>query len=202
MHEHTATTTRQALAALRQSLDAYYPLTVSTWQALEAQCECCAVEKGEMLYAAGSIPSSFAFVFRGLFRTFTTDSKGNEYNKVFFEEGRFPGSMVALLTGTPSRFSVEALEPSLVVKIAFKPFRQLLQEKHDLALFQIHYLEKNWLLAKEPREVSLVQEDASQRYQRFMEENPSLAGRIPQYHIASHLGITPTQLSRIRKNRD
>lgn len=202
MSAATATTNQHALTALRQSLDAYYPLAESTWQALEAHCECCAVGKDEVLYAAGTIPSSFAFVFRGLFRIFTTDSKGNEYNKVFFEEGRFPGSMVALLTNTPSRFSVEALEPSLVVKIAFKPFRQLLQEKHDLALFQIHYLEKNWLMAKEPREVSLVQEDASQRYQRFMEENPALVGRIPQYHIASHLGITPTQLSRIRKNRD
>lgn len=45
----------------------------------------------------------------------------------------------------------------------------------------------------------LVQEDAAQRYRRFLRRSPTLAERLPQYHIASHMGITPTQLSRIRK---
>lgn len=194
--------TQAALTALRQVMESYYPLSDATWSALSVHCKCRAVDKGELLYATGLLPASFSFVYQGLFRIFITDSKGNEYNKMFFEEGRFPGSMGALLTGTPSLFSVEALEPSLIVEIAFKPFRQLLQDRHDLALFQIHYLEASWLLDKEPREVSLVQEDASQRYRRFLEENPGLSSRVPQYHIASHLGITPTQLSRIRKARD
>jgi hypothetical protein len=44
-----------------------------------------------------------------------------------------------------------------------------------------------------------VQEDASQRYVRFIQDYPFLVERLPQHHIASHLGITPTQLSRIRK---
>ena len=69
-----------------------------------------------------------------------------------------------------------------------------------MKLFQIHYLEKNWLLAKDAREIELVQEDATARYLRFIDEYPRLVERLPQYHIALHLGITPTQLSRIRKN--
>ncbi|WGL15018.1 hypothetical protein PVT68_09520 [Microbulbifer bruguierae] len=44
-----------------------------------------------------------------------------------------------------------------------------------------------------------MQEDAGARYQQFLRDFPKLAARLPQYHIASHLGITPTQLSRIRK---
>ena len=119
---------------------------------------------------------------------------------MFFDEGTFPGSMAALLRETPSLFTVEALEPSLVLEIEFKPFRKLLHEHHDLALFQVHYLEKNWLLAKEPREVALVQQSARLRYEKFIEDYPALARRLPQYLIASHLGITPTQLSRIKKN--
>ena len=78
-------------------------------------------------------------------------------------------------------------------------YRKLLMEKHDLKLFQIYYLEKNWLVAKEIREVEIVQNNAAQRYKKFLAEYPSLEERLPQYHIASHLGITPTQLSRIRK---
>ena len=193
--------TQAALDALRNAMNAYHPLADSTWRALAAACKYRLLARGEVLYGAGVIPSTFAFVFQGLLRSYITDDKGNEYNKVFFAENRFPGSMVALLTSSPSRFTVDALEQSFVVEIEFKTFRHLLQEHHDLALYQIQYLEHNWLLSKEPREVSLVQEDAGQRYQRFLTENPGLSERIPQYHIASHLGITPTQLSRIRRQR-
>ena len=73
-------------------------------------------------------------------------------------------------------------------------------EKSDLKLFQIYYLEKNWLLAKDSREIEIVQDDATARYLRFIGENHRLVNRLAQYHIASHLGITPTQLSRIRRN--
>lgn len=117
----------------------------------------------------------------------------------FFDENTFPGSMVALLTSTPSRFTIEALEPSSIIEINFKDYRRLLIEKHDLKLFQIYYLEKNWLILKEAREIEIVQNNTTQRYKKFLAEYPSLEERLPQYHIASHLGVTPTQLSRIRK---
>jgi CRP-like cAMP-binding protein len=193
------TNRQQAFDALKRAMDSYHPLTNETWEALRAICKFVSVNKYHHLYPAGQIPASFAFVFSGLFRVFITDGSGSEYTKIFFEEGQFPGSMSALLTGTPSRFTIEALEPSQVIEIHFKAYRQLLMDSDDLKLFQIHYLEKNWLLAKEPREVELVQEDATQRYQRFVSHYPSLVNRVPQYHIASHLGITATQLSRIRK---
>jgi hypothetical protein len=73
-------------------------------------------------------------------------------------------------------------------------------QKEDLKLFQIHYLEQNWLLAKDEREIEIVQDNATTRYLRFTRAYPNLVDRLPQYHIASHLGITPTQLSRIRKS--
>ena len=116
------------------------------------------------------------------------------------DEGMFPGSMTALLTSTPSVLVFEAVEDVLIIEINFVAYRKLMIEKDDLKLFQIYYLEKNWLLAKDAREIEIVQDDATARYLRFIEQYPSLVGRLPQYHIASHLGITPTQLSRIRKN--
>ena len=94
----------------------------------------------------------------------------------------------------------EAIEESLIIEIDFSGYRKLMIERSDLKLFQIYYLEKNWLLAKDAREIEIVQEDATVRFLRFVHENPTLVERLPQYHIASHLGITPTQLSRIRKN--
>ena len=62
-----------------------------------------------------------------------------------------------------------------------------------------NYLEKHWLLEKEPKEIGYLQFEAKHRYQQFLEDFHDIISRIPQYHIASFLGITPTQLSRIRK---
>ncbi len=187
------------LLALREAMTSYFPISDETWQAFEPITKFRALEKKMHLYSAGQIPKSYAFVYQGLIRGFVCDENGAEYNKNFFDEGRFPGAMSALLTNTPSRLSFEAIEDSLILEIDFSAYRQLLYEKEDLKLFQIHYLEKNWLLHKDAREIELVQEGAQARYLRFMEEYPNLVDRLPQYHIASHLGITPTQLSRIRK---
>jgi CRP-like cAMP-binding protein len=189
----------KAFIALKQTMESYSPVSDETWSALKAICKFRMICKHHILYHAGKVPTSYSFVYSGLFRKFVTDEKGNEYNKFFFDESTFPGSMAALLTSTPSKFTIEALEPSLIIEINFKDYRKLLIEKHDLKLFQIYYLEKNWLLLKEAREVSIVQNNATQRYQKFLTEYPSLEERLAQYHIASHLGITPTQLSRIRK---
>lgn len=185
--------------AFKQSLDYYTPISNKTWQALTAATKIKRLEKNQVLYQSGGIPSTFAWVFEGLIRGFVCDDKGNEYNKKFFDEGQFPGAMTALLTNTSSKLGFDALEKTVLIEIDFLAYRRLLLECEDLKLFQIYYLEKNWLLDKDERETALVQEGASVRYQRFLSEFPGLVARLPQYHIASHLGITPTQLSRIRK---
>ena len=197
----TDTALSLALLQLRRALHSYAPLSDDTWQGFCRLCRLRQLDKQQLLYRAGDPPASFAFVVSGLLRVFVIDDKGTEYNKNFFAENSFPGSMTALLTNTPSTFSIEALEACVLLEIDFKGYRELLLAREDLKLFHIHYLEKHWLLAKDRREVEIVQEDATRRYQRFIEEYPAISKRLPQYHIAAHLGITPTQLSRIRKKR-
>lgn len=190
----------KALFSLKTALDSYAEISDVTWGKFQQICRFRDVNKHEILCAAGDIPSSFSFVYYGLFRVFVVDEKGNEYNKLFFDKNSFTGAMSALLKSAPSRLTIEALETSAIIEIDFSAYRKLLIDAHDLKLFQIYYLEKNWLLAKDAREIQIIQEDATQRYKRFLKDYPTLSERITQYHIASHLGITATQLSRIRKN--
>lgn len=191
-----------AFKALRAAMDHYHPVTNATWEALQGILRFERIPKDAILYPMNAIPRDFAFIYKGLVRVYIFDEAGHEYNKIFFEENTFPGSMVALLTQSPSLFEIAAVEASELIRIDFEGYRKLLLDKEDLKLFHIYYLEQNWLIAKESREVSLVQEDATQRYEHFLHTYPHLEHRLKQYHIASHLGITPTQLSRIRKNRE
>ena len=190
----------KSFLALRNSLASYAPISDETWEAFRGISKFRALAKHTVLYRAGNMPQSYAYVYQGLMRCFVCDENGKEYNKNFFDEGMFPGAMTALLTSSPSALAFETIEDTLLIEIDFLSYRKLMIEKNDLKLFQIYYLEKNWLLAKDSREIEIVQDDATARYLRFIEEHPTLVNRLPQYHIASHLGITPTQLSRIRKN--
>ncbi len=189
----------QAYLALRDSLESYSTISDETWYDFKGISTFRSLSKHSYLYRPGEVPNSFAYVYQGLVRCFACDEKGNEYNKNFFDEGKFPGAMTALLSATSSALTFETIEDSLIIEIDFSAYRKLMIEKEDLKLFQIYYLEKNWLLAKDAREIELVQDDATARYLHFIDQHPSLVDRLTQYHIASHLGITPTQLSRIRK---
>lgn len=189
-----------AFTALRTSLNSYSPISDDTWHLFQRICKFRVLKKNTLLYSIGNTPTSYSYIYHGLVRGFTSDEKGNEYNKVFFDEGMFPGSMTALLTSTPSKLACELLEDSILIEIDFQAYRQLMHANDEIKLFQIYYLEKNWLLIKEAREISIVQDDATERYINFLALHPTLVDRLPQYHIAAHLGITPTQLSRIRKS--
>ena len=56
-----------------------------------------------------------------------------------------------------------------------------------------------YFLEKEQKEIEMALLDADKRYLIMREKFPSIELIIPQYHIASYLGISPTQLSRIRR---
>ncbi|QUI61107.1 cyclic nucleotide-binding domain-containing protein [Pseudoalteromonas sp. A22] len=189
-----------ALTRLKQAVDAYYPLSQETWSAIAAITSIKLLAKDEWLYKEGAYLTTFAFLHQGLVRLVNTNAAGQEYNKRFFVAGEFPGVMRALHRQEPANQGIQALETSQVVLINFKQFRALLMDNPELMRFQILYLEKNWLLEKDKRELYMVQLDATERYLAFLKEQPELAERVPQYHLASHLGITPTQLSRIRKS--
>lgn len=186
---------------LKETMDSYYPISTKTWNELKKISKYIKVKKSNLICRTNELQDSFYFVNKGLLRFYIVDEKGSEYNKVFFSEGMFPGSMVSLLKNEPSEFEIEALEDCELIQIDFKNYRVLLKESEDLKLFQINYLEKNWLIKMESKDVSSVQKDARERYEDFLDNHPSLESRLTQYHIASHLGITPTQLSRIRKKQ-
>ena len=192
-------TEQLAFNCLRKAIAQYFPLGDTTWQKFASLCQYKELNEQQALYSLGEIPDSFAFIYQGLVRAFVLDEKGHEYNKMFFNENMFPGAMTALLTESPSLFGFETIEKTKSITIDFQGYRKLMRENEEIKLFQIYYLEKNWLLAKDAREIEIVQQDATQRYLSFVENFNSLEKRLPQYHIASHLGITPTQLSRIRK---
>jgi CRP-like cAMP-binding protein len=188
-----------AFSHLQQTLNHYHILPNEAWQAYVACCTVKHVSKGRIIYPMGEQPTSLAFIHQGLMRAYVIDENGNEYNKNFFAEGRFPGCMSALLNNEPSWIEIQALETCEIIVINHAKFRHALLTHVDLMKFQINYLETHWLLEKETKEIGYLQYEAKARFLKFLDNYHAISSRLTQYHIASYLGITPTQLSRIKK---
>jgi CRP-like cAMP-binding protein len=157
------------------------------------------VKKGDILLDNYSKAKYIYFICKGILRTYYLSENGEIYTKNLFSENYFSASKVSLLTKEDSYLNIEALEDCTLIYIDFEKYKELINKYNEFKTFYINYLEKNWVIVKEKNEISLILDDATRRYENFIKNNPNIENRVALHHIANHLGITPTQLSRIRK---
>jgi len=153
--------------------------------------------KGQFFAREGEYARYFAFVNEGVLRAFFRTDKGEEYNKTFFTPNNFTGAYSSLITGQKNRINIQCLTDTVLLVGDFQQFTVLFDSYPGIERLA-RILAEQFFVVKERREIQLVTLEANERYELFKNEHPDLEQQIPQYHIASYLGITPTQLSRIR----
>jgi len=154
------------------------------------------VRGGHLVLPAAPLPHLY-FVVRGLLRLYYLDADGRMWNKSFIAEGGIAGSFSSYLLGLPAPFGIEALEPTTVLAARWADIERLFDRHPVFERLGRRFAE--WLLVrKELRERALLELDATERYQQFLRDEPDVAGRVPNYHAASYLGVTEVTLSRIR----
>lgn len=182
--------------AIYNSLNSISPITRDAWDEFQILLEPLEIKRNEYLVREGSKVNSCYLLTVGVVRVFY-NKEGNEYNKTFFIPGMFPTPITALLSDSPSLLSFQALLPSRLIRFSYKGFRALFEQHRCLETLMLRILEQEWI-NKERHDIQMVTNDATTNYAIFQKEYPGLENLIPQYHIASYLGITPIQLSRIR----
>ncbi|MCD1117198.1 Crp/Fnr family transcriptional regulator [Chryseobacterium turcicum] len=156
------------------------------------------VSKHEMLLQEGEVCRNTFFVEKGLLRMYSIDKNGKEHVIQFAPENWLIGDRSSLYFNEKSRYYIEAVEDSEVLFLQPDFFSKLLEEfpnsieKNDL-IIQKH------VKSLQDRINSLLGETAEERYLKFIKMYPDLLLRVPQWMIASYLGITPESLSRVRK---
>ncbi|RBL90976.1 Crp/Fnr family transcriptional regulator [Chitinophaga flava] len=180
-------------------MEQYAPLSGDAKNAFTEHLHFRELKKHELYLVQEDIPQKIAYVSRGLLSYYRIQENGDIVIKRFFAENSFVASTAALVKRAPSMFAIEALEDTLLIEFHFEQFKQLMHNYTDLAFFWISYLEENWVARKEELEITLKYLTAKERYLDFIQNNPTLVNRLRQHHIAAFLGVTPTQLSRIRK---
>lgn len=156
------------------------------------------VKKGTILLTQGDICSEMYFVAEGMLRSFTVDTVGKEHIVQFSPENWWTGDRNSFYYNEPSLFSIDAVEPSSVVVLTPDFFERSLSLSADFHRFNTLALH-NSIRYMQRRIVSLLSATAEERYLEFIKLYPSLNLRVPQWMIATYLGITPESLSRVRK---
>lgn len=148
----------------------------------------------------GQVAKRLYFMLDGILVSQYPSGEGNIHIKNFFLKGNFAGSTVSLLKQTPSRFSIQCLEPALILELDYLAYKSLILSQPDLMQFYIAQVESKWIVENEKRQMDFATASATDRYLTFLADYPGLDQRVAQHHIASYLSITPTQLSRVRKD--
>ena len=155
-------------------------------------------QKDEYLHQSGDIGEKVFFICSGLVRFFYITEDGKEHNKSFSKENQFAGALQFSFDPQPSRFYIQALEPTQVLGISLDGLNALYTQSIAWANLGRLYME-TLAVRKTNREAEFLLDTAETRYQTFLSQDPELAERLPLYHIASYLGITDVALSRIRR---
>jgi CRP-like cAMP-binding protein len=156
------------------------------------------LRKKQFLSKEGEVCKYSGYVLKGCLRTYELDEQGNEHVLQFSIEDWWVGDLYSFFTETPSRYYVDALEPTELALIDLAS-QELLYEKVPKFERYFRMLIQNAFIASQRRVISAISRPAEERYLEFHQRYPTLEQRIPQHQIASYLGITPESLSRIRK---
>ena len=155
-------------------------------------------KKGQLLISQGQLAPKLFFLVEGFVRYISISPEGKEFTQSFACAPSVAGSTRAMTRKTAALFSIEALDDVLCFEFEWSDFFTKMKPQPGF-LTAYNCLLENMFIKKEEREYAFVQHSAEQRYLDFLETNPQLRDKLPLKMIASHIGITPIALSRIRK---
>lgn len=187
-------------SALYEKTNELTQVPISEWEYLETLFSEVKYKKNDHLLRSGDYGEYMYFIQSGLTRSYYQDHEGKEYNKLFLSTGEVASAYMEMHKKIPARLSIQALEDTKVLLLKFNDLQDLFK-RHECWNTIGRLMAQDYFILKDQREYEFLLLDAAQRYQNFLKDYAHLKDRIPQYHIAAYLGISPVSLSRlINKN--
>ncbi|WP_036385329.1 Crp/Fnr family transcriptional regulator [Muricauda sp. MAR_2010_75] len=156
------------------------------------------LKKKEILLFTGDVSSHMQFIAEGCLRAYYMDETAKEHVVQFGIEGWWVNDLYSYLTQTPAKQFVQALEPTVVLQIHRDALHELYDKVPAMERFYRLKFEKAYVSLQD-RTLNAMSKSAEERYLEFRSKYRNIEQRVPQYMVASYLGITPEFLSALRK---
>lgn len=186
-------------------IDQYISLNIIEWTLFKSKLKTAYFKKGEIIHYAGDVCSKMMFLNSGLARAYLLDENGKDFTwSIFFNDENaemtnlFIVDYDSFINQTRSKISIEILEDCEVVVSSYEDIQFFYNnlKKGDrfgrLMSQEAYSYLHNYFITRQTY-------SAKERFDDFMQRTPYLLEKVPQYHIASFLGITPQHLSRLKK---
>lgn len=155
--------------------------------------------KKEFLLRKDEPSNHMRFIAEGCLKLFSIDETGKEHILQFGISGWWMNDLYAYLTQQPATFFIQAITQSTVLQIHRDQLNRLFDEIHMMDRFFRIKTQTGYVSLQE-RTINSMSQTAEELYYDFIANYREMEQQIPQYMIASYLGITPEHLSSIRKN--
>lgn len=155
-------------------------------------------KKKEFLLEQGHVCKRYYFVNKGCLRMYFVRDNGTEQITQFALENWWMADYAGLLSQSSSDYSIQAVEDSEIISIETSTFEKILQEIPRLEHY-FRIMAQKALAAHQFRLKLIFDMSKEEMYIHFKSAFPDFIQRIPQYMLASYLGLTPEYLSELRK---
>ena len=158
------------------------------------------LSKGEILIREGQTVNKTFFVTQGSLRSFCIDDEGKEHTLQFAIKDWWISDFMAIYNNEPASLTVECISDSVVIEFNAQKLNEIYLQFPEFEPFQRKNLERH-VVSLHKRILNQLQLTALERYNLFLEQYPNIEQHVPNYHIASYLGITQQSLSRVRAKK-
>lgn len=156
------------------------------------------LKRKQFLLKMGDPSNHMRFVADGCVRVYSINPDGNENILQFGVSGWWVNDLYAYLTQKPATFFIQAITDSTLLQIHRTRLNQLFDQLPMMDRFFRIKTQMGYVALQE-RTIQTMNKTAEQRYLEFIKRYRNMEQQIPQYMIASFLGVTPEHLSTIRK---
>ncbi|RYY23883.1 MAG: Crp/Fnr family transcriptional regulator [Chitinophagaceae bacterium] len=172
-------------------------LSTTDLDALDACLSVRHVAKGGFIVRAGQVCQYVSFMNKGLARLYYT-FEGKDISIGFVQPGEYTSEYESFLTRKPAVQSIEALTDLEVIDLGYTDMQRLYRDFPVYQEFGRKIAEMLFIYLNQ-RNTALLALTPEDRYRHMIADQPALLQQVPQYMLASFMGVTPEHLSRIRK---
>ncbi|MCG9910400.1 MAG: Crp/Fnr family transcriptional regulator [Flavobacteriales bacterium] len=155
-------------------------------------------EKNSFLLEEGKTANHYWFIQSGFIRSYVIDTEGNDITTNFFSVGDIVIDWPSFFLRNPTRENIQALSDCVCWQLDFETFQELFHSIRNFREQGRTTLVSSYFALKR-HSISMIADQAKDRYLRLVKEKPHVVQNVSLKHIATFLGITDTSLSRIRK---
>lgn len=155
--------------------------------------------KNQFIIQQGDVCKTESFIVSGCTKTFYSNENGQEHIIMFSVENWWTADIGSFVSQTPADFNVQCLEDTTVIQFHYDTIEVLFEKVPKLERFFRKIIERAFV-ASQKRLIRNLSLTAKERYLHFKNAYPEIEQRIPQYMIASYLGITKEFFSKMKNS--